>query len=309
MPNLLTVFGATGNQGGSVIRAVLADESLSREFTIRGVTRDVNKPAAQALAAQGVEMVQADMSSPQQALPAVQNAHTVFLATNFWESGSAAVELSQGKAVADAAKTAHVQHLIFSSLINVSDASGGRLSHVTHFDAKAQIEDYIRASGVPATFVQPGLFMTGLLSFIRNKGDEDLVWAMPEGVKAHEAQLPLLDAAADTGLFVKAAMKHFPDTAGRRILAATAYYTPARIVAELEEVTGRQVAYVESPHDFFKSFLPPHAAQELLENMLLLQDPGYYAGADLQPSLELLGEDDKPTTWKAFAQKHKSNWE
>ncbi|KAG5917008.1 hypothetical protein E4U42_007411 [Claviceps africana] len=212
MSKILTVFGATGNQGGSVIRAVLADEVLSREFTVRGVTRDVDKPAARALAAQGVEMV------------------------------------------------------------------------------------------------QPGFFMSNLLGFIR-KSPDGLVWPMPEGVSLHEAQLPLLDAARDTGLFVKAAMKHFPDTAGTRILAATDYYSPARIVAELQEVTGKKVSYVETPHDVFKESLPGSAAQEMLENMLLLQDPGYYAGADLRPSLQLLDPDDKPVTWKAFAQQNKDKWE
>ena len=57
MSKILTVFGATGNQGGSVIRAVLADPVLSKEFKVRGITRDVSKPAAKALADQGVELV------------------------------------------------------------------------------------------------------------------------------------------------------------------------------------------------------------------------------------------------------------
>lgn len=57
MSKILTVFGATGNQGGSVIRAVLNDPTLSKEFKIRGITRDVTKPAAKALSTQGVEMV------------------------------------------------------------------------------------------------------------------------------------------------------------------------------------------------------------------------------------------------------------
>lgn len=311
MSKILSVFGATGNQGGSVIRSILADPVLSKEFKLRGITRNVSKPAAQALAAKGVEIVKADMSSAQDAASAVQNAHTVFLVTNFWESMSAALEIAQGKAVADAAKAAGVKHIIFSSLINVSEASGGRLSHVAHFDGKAEIEDYIRGTGVPATFVQPGLFMSGFFQFIRKQGDgRSLLWAMPAGVRANEARLPLLDAAADTGMFVKAAIKHFPGTGtdGRRILAAAEYYTPARIVSELQDVTGKKVSYMEAPHDVFKSFLPPPAAQELLENMLLLQEPGYYAGADLKPSLELLGA-DKPTTWKAYAQENKNKWE
>lgn len=62
-PKLITVFGATGNQGGSVIKHILADAQLSSEFKIRGITRDVNKPAAKALADQGVEVVTVSIAS------------------------------------------------------------------------------------------------------------------------------------------------------------------------------------------------------------------------------------------------------
>jgi hypothetical protein len=92
------------------------------------------------------------------------------------------------------------------------------------------------------------------------------------------------------------------------IHAATDYYTPSRILSEFEQVTGKKVAFREVPHEVYKSFLPAPVAQELMENMLLLQDPGYYAGADLTESLQLLGP-DKPTTWKAYVEENKSKWE
>lgn len=57
MSKLITVFGATGNQGGSVVKHILADAELSKSFKIRGITRDTSKPAAKALADQGVELV------------------------------------------------------------------------------------------------------------------------------------------------------------------------------------------------------------------------------------------------------------
>ncbi|OAA36836.1 NmrA family transcriptional regulator [Metarhizium rileyi] len=300
MSKILTVFGATGNQGGSVIRAVLADPVLSKEYKLRGVTRDVNKAAAQTLSAKG-----ADMSSSEAAAPAVQGAHSVFLVTNFWETMSDKIEIAQGKAVTDASKAAGVKHLIFSSLINVTDATSGRLSHVTHFDGKAKIEQYIRNSGIRCTFVQPGLFMSGFFGFIRKQDDGSLAWPMPEGVQADEAKIPLFDAAADTGIFVKAALRNSSD--GNIIRAATDYYTPSRILSEFEQVTGKKVAFQQVPPETFKSFLPPPAAQELLENMLLLQEPGYYAGADLKDSLDLLGH-DKPSTWKAFVEENKARW-
>ena len=64
--------------------------------------------------------------------------------------------------------------------------------------------------------------------------------------------------------------------------------------------------FAQVPDDTFKSFLPPPVAQELLENMLLLEDPGYYAGAELTESLKSI--DGEPTTWKSFVQANKSKW-
>ena len=140
------------------------------------------------------------MSSPEAAAPAVNGAHTVFLVTNFWETMSAETEISQGKAVTDASKAAGVQHLIFSSLINTNEASKGRLPNISHFDGKANIEQYIRKSGVPATFVLPGLFMSGLLSAIRKGEDGSYTYALP--VSGETAQVPLFDAAADMGMYL-----------------------------------------------------------------------------------------------------------
>jgi hypothetical protein len=102
-----------------------------------------------------------------------------------------------------------------------------------------------------------------------------------------------------------AAIKHYPSSINQRILAATEYYTPSRIMSEFSEVTGKPAASVQIPSEVFKSFLP-HAAQELLETMLLLEKPGYYDGADLSESLGLLSE--KPTTWKTFVEHNKDMW-
>lgn len=137
------------------------------------------------------------MSSVEQAAPGVKGAHTVFFVTNFWESMSADIEISQGKAVADASKAAGVKHLIFSSLINTSEASGGRLSHISHFDGKAKIEKYIRDSKIPSTFVLPGFFMSNLLTQIKKGDDGKYILALP--VSPEKAQVPLFDAAVDVG--------------------------------------------------------------------------------------------------------------
>jgi len=90
---------------------------------------------------------------------------------------------------------------------------------------------------------------------------------------------------------------------GHHILAATAYYTATQILSELQEVAGVKARYAQITADQYKSYLPGPVAQEFLENHLLIEDPGYYAGAVLEPSLELL--DEKPTTWKEYLERTK----
>ncbi|KAK4982980.1 hypothetical protein LTR50_007487 [Elasticomyces elasticus] len=114
MSKLITFFGVTENYGGSVIKYILADATLSKEFKIRSIVRDTSKPAAQTLVKQGVKVVS--------------------------ESGKPEVEVMQGQNVADAAKDAVVSHIIFSSLLNVTETTSGRVSYVPHFDKKNKIE-------------------------------------------------------------------------------------------------------------------------------------------------------------------------
>lgn len=243
------------------------------------------------------------MSSVDAAAPAVNGAHSVFLVTNFWETASADTEFAQGKAVTDAAKAAGVKHIIASTLIDVTEASKGRLPGVTHFDSKAKIEQYIRQSGVPATFFMPGFYMENFLSMIKKNEDGSYTLSLP--VSGDKAKIPIFDTAQDTGLFVKAALKQ-ESPSGKRILAATDYVTPDTLVSEFSEVLSKPTNFFSAPADVFKSFLPPAHAQELLENMQLLEDPGYYAGADLSESQGLL--DAKPTPWKAFVEANKQKW-
>jgi uncharacterized protein YbjT (DUF2867 family) len=126
----------------------------------------------------------------------LKDSHTVFLVTNYWETANPDVEKTQGKNVADVAKEVGVQHLIFSSLLNVTETSKGRLSHVPHFDGKAEIEQYIRDSGVPATFYLPGYFMSNFEMMIRPGQDGVLTFALPI---SENAKFPLIDIKSDTG--------------------------------------------------------------------------------------------------------------
>lgn len=141
-------------------------------------------------------MPQADLNSKDSLRAALEASHVVFLVTNYWETANPDIEITQGKNVVDIAKEVGVQHLIFSSLLNVTKTSDGRLTHVPHFDGKADIEQYIRDSGVPATFYLPGYFMSNMERMLNPGQDGALTWALPVG---KDAKFPLIDIKNDTG--------------------------------------------------------------------------------------------------------------
>src|SRR5688572_28663340 len=141
------------------------------------------------------------MASKSSVAEAIKGTHTLFLVTlpDFVTGSPKGTEYEHGKNVADAAKEAGVQHLLFSSLINVTEASKGKLPHVAHFDRKAEIEQYIRSQNVPATFIQPGYYMTNFtnLQLLRKGDDGSYSLAGPTG--ATTAQLPLFFPDDDMG--------------------------------------------------------------------------------------------------------------
>lgn len=101
-----------------------------------------------------------------------------------------------------------------------------------------------------------------------------------------------------TGKFVKAIIKNRDATLGKQILVAENYYTPEQIASDLESATGKKTHFVQLSAEQYKGFLPAFIAQEMLENHLFIEDPGYYNGAELGESHNIL--EDKLTTWKEF---------
>ncbi|PWY67124.1 NmrA family transcriptional regulator [Aspergillus sclerotioniger CBS 115572] len=307
MSKIVTVFGATGHQGGCVIRTILNDLDLSKEFKIRGVTRDASKPEAQALAKQGIGITTADMNSKDSLRQALQNSHSVFLVTTpAWGTAGSDAELVHGKNVVDVAKEAGVEHLIFSSLLHVTGTTAGRLKHVPHFDQKAEVERYIRSLGVPATFVLREYFMTNysMIGFIW-KG-ENGIWTLAYPV-GKEAKFPLIDISADMGKYVAASLRNRSATPGTQLLGAEDYYTPTRILEEFEQVTGNKTQFVLVDPETYKSFIPGPMGQEMLENHLFIESPGYFNGKSLEESKELVANARyKLTTWKEFLEQNKN---
>lgn len=142
------VFGATGNVGGATARAL-----LKRGWRVRAVTRNPSSEQAQALVALGAELCQADMGDPASLAAAFSGIKRVFSVQNWMTSGVEG-EVRQGKLVADAACRAKVDHLVYGSA-----GSGEPDSGVPHFDAKLEVESYMRSLGLPTTVVRPGPFM------------------------------------------------------------------------------------------------------------------------------------------------------
>ena len=147
---IIAVTGATGQQGGAVARKLLADG-----WKVRALTREVNKPAAQALQALGAEIVPGDMDNRAQLDAAFQDAYGVFSVQNFWlPNVGFEGEIRQGQNVADAAKAAGVQHLVYSSVGAAHRGMGQR-----HFESKWIIEQHIQALDIPYTILRPAAFM------------------------------------------------------------------------------------------------------------------------------------------------------
>ncbi|KAL8939699.1 MAG: hypothetical protein Q9216_003213 [Gyalolechia sp. 2 TL-2023] len=307
---IITVLGSTGKQGGSVVKSILEDSTASSQFHVRAVTRDPSKDSARSLSALGAEVVAGDLNDKDSLHAAIQGSHGVFAVTNFWELFSAEAEEAQGKTVADVCKAEGVKHLVWSSLLNVKKLSNGVLPDVHHFDGKANVEEYIRSLGLPSSFFLPGFYMSNLPGMsLRDMGEGKWALALPMPANS---PIPLFDAEGDTGKFVKAMFLNEEKVLGKRIYGATAYYTPVEILDQFKELfpeTGKQAAFSQLPGEVFKGIMastgaPEPIQEEMLQNMRLMPEFGYYGGDGLESSLAILGEE--PTAWKEYAKNHQA---
>ncbi|KAJ5481547.1 NmrA family protein [Penicillium sp. IBT 31633x] len=276
MSNLLVVFGATGNQGGSVIDYVLNDPVLSRQYKIRAITRDPSKPAAQALLSTGkIDVVQGDADHADTLTQALAGAHTVFaLTTTIYDKRLEERELSQGKAIADAAVAAGAEHLIYSTLLHIARVSGGKYDKGRHFDCKAEVEDYIRTLPIQSSFFAPGSFMQNFESNMKPHPAGDGTF-MLANIVAPNTKLPLIDIR-ETGKFVAVILANPDEFQGKILAGATQLYTMDGIAETMSKSSGKKVVYRQLPEDVYRSFLPPNMADYLVHMLLFIQDFGYY---------------------------------
>ena len=201
---VITVFGATGAQGGGLARAILADPKS--EFTVRAVTRKPDSPQARALATAGAEMVVADIDDVSSVERAMKGAYGAFCVTNFWEHVSADKEYVQATNLAEAARRAEVEHVVWSTLEDTREvlpADGKRMPvlgghyNVPHFDAKGAANKEFTGRGLPVTLLFTSFYWDNFIHFgmgPKPGPDGELAFAFDLG----DAKLPAI-AAADIG--------------------------------------------------------------------------------------------------------------
>src|SRR5919112_595176 len=233
---LILVCGATGSQGGAVARSL-----LDRGFRVRALTRDPQKPEAQALANQGAEVVQGDMedrSAMAQVL--VEGIYGVFSVQNFWETGYDR-EVQQGKTVADAAKAAGAEHYVYSSV-----GSAHRQTGIPHFDSKWEIEEHVRGLGLPYTILRPVFFMQNWEMMRAPILDGTLPQPLDPDKPFQQV------AVRDVGAFAAIAFEHPDEWIGREVDLAGDEQAMPEVARTFGRVTGRDIVYYQVPWDQFE---------------------------------------------------------
>ncbi|KAJ6464539.1 NAD(P)-binding protein [Mycena sanguinolenta] len=302
---LIAVVGATGIQGGSVVRA-LADSD--RLYRVRGFTRDAAKPAAVELSKLGVTVVAVNfvVDNKDEVYKAFAGANFAFLVTAFWEHIDGARETTEGKLMVDAAKAAGVRGIVWSGLPSFSALSGGKYTHVWHTDSKAEVTTYGRKSGVPFVDVQTGYYGSNLLSGFSapvKQADGSFVLAWPA---RPTTVVPFLDALRDYGTFVRYALELpvFPD--GAEIFAYGENITVEDLVLQWSQATGKKIVFAQITEEQGKkgverAGLPPHIALDVTEFMLTWDEFGWKGPALPQ------GLGRRPNTWAEFIKESDSN--
>jgi uncharacterized protein YbjT (DUF2867 family) len=261
---IIAVVGATGAQGGGLIRAMLAD--ANGQFIPRAITRNTESDKAKALVAQGIEVVKADLDDVESLVAAFDGCYGAFCVTNFWDHFSAEKEKQQAKNLAVAAKRAGVEHTIWSTLedtrqyLSITDDRMPVLQgdyNVPHFDAKGEADEYFREQGVPTTFLATSFYWENLIYFGQGPQptpDGGLAITMNMGT----ARLPGI-AAADIGKTALAIFKRGKDLIGETIGIAGEHLTGEEMASKVSSAIGREVRYVDVPSDAYRGFGFPGA--------------------------------------------------
>jgi uncharacterized protein YbjT (DUF2867 family) len=245
----ILVFGATGAQGGSVARNLLA----RGRFAVRALTRKADSPAAQALRELGAEIVQGDLDDPASLRAALEGCYGAFGVTNFWEHFQK--EGEQGRNLVRAVAGANVHHFVFSTLPPIEKATNGALRS-PHFDLKAEHEQLARDLGIPATFVHVPFYYENFLYFFppRPAGDGTYQFGFPQGDTPLAAM-----SVQDVGRIV-APLFEQPEVYIGRTLKLAGDELPATAYAEvMSRRAGAPIRYAYVPRETFAALGFPGA--------------------------------------------------
>jgi uncharacterized protein YbjT (DUF2867 family) len=237
---IVLVAGATGRQGGAVIRYLLA-----KGWKLRALTRNPSNAAAQDLARQGVEVVQGNLEDPASLDRAVRGAYGVYSVQDFWSVG-AKREVLQGKNLADAAKKAKVEHFVYSSVGGAERNSG-----IDHWESKWEVEKYIRGLGLPATILRPVAFMENY--YIDQVEIGILQGKLIDPIRADKPYQTI--AADDIGAFAALAFDRPRDFIGLELEIAGSELTNPEAAQVFSRVLGRPVRFKRLPMLLVRLFL------------------------------------------------------
>jgi uncharacterized protein YbjT (DUF2867 family) len=281
---VIAVVGATGAQGGGLVRAILSDKG--GPFAARAITRDVNSAKAKELAKLGAEVVAGDVDDVESLKKAFKGAYGAYCVTFFWEHFSPEKELAQAHAMAKAAKEAGVKHVIWSTLEDTRKwvpLADGRMPtlmgkyKVPHFDAKGAANPLFTDAGVPTTFLNTSFYWDNFIHFgmgPKRGPDGVLAITLPMGDK----KLPGI-AAEDIGRCAYGIFKRGQEFVGKTVGIAGDHLTGAQMAAALTKALGREVRYNDVPPEVYRGVGFPGA--EDLGNMFQFKRDfeEYFCGA------------------------------
>ena len=245
---IIAVVGATGAQGGGLVRAILNDKN--GPFAVRAITRDVNSDKAKALAEAGAEVVAADIDDVKSLKKAFEGAHGAFCVTFFWAHLKPEKELSEARNMAQAAKDAGVKHVIWSTLedtrksIPLSDDRMPTLMgkyKVPHFDAKGEADGIFTELRVPTTFLLTSFYWDNFIYFgmgPKKGADGKLAITLPLGNKKLASM-----AAEDIGKTAYAIFEEGEEMIGKTVGIAGGHLTGEQMAKSLSKALGQPVTY------------------------------------------------------------------
>ena len=261
---IIAVLGATGAQGGGLVRAILDDPHGG--FAARAITRDASTPQAKALSAAGAEVVAADIDDERSLERAFAGAHGVYAVTFFWAHMQPEKELDEARKIARAAKAAGVKHLVWSTLEDTRrwvPLGDGRMPtlmgkyKVPHFDAKGEADAAFRDAGVPTTYLLTSFYWDNLIHFgmePKKTPDGSYAFTLPMG----QAKLPGI-AAEDIGRCAYGVFKRGGEAIGKTIGIAGEHLSGAEMAAALGRALHRPVRHNDVSPATFRSFGFPGA--------------------------------------------------